>query len=91
MVLRGSSPNPFSAETVIQLEVPPHMTAAVAIYNAAGRRVRQFDLPTSREGGLRVLTWDGRDEAGRELASGVYFYRLEANGEFVERKMILLK
>jgi hypothetical protein len=90
-VLRGASPNPFSEETTIRFEVPAHTSATVAIYDAAGRQVRELVLPAARTGGPRSLTWDGRDAAGRELASGVYFYRLESDGEFVERKMILLK
>jgi flagellar hook assembly protein FlgD len=56
----------------------------------AGRRVRAL-LDGQRAAGLHQAAWDGRDDAGRAVASGVYFYRLQAAGRVETRRMLLLK
>ena len=64
--------------------------ASLRIYDVRGALVRTlFDEP--RDAGPGVATWDGRNDAGSTVASGVYLYRLAANGEFRTRKMVLLK
>jgi hypothetical protein len=88
--LHEASPNPFSGETTIRFELPAGVSAAVEVYNAAGHEVRRLEVP-SGGAGVRSITWDGRDDTGLPVASGVYFYRLDVNGESVERKMILLR
>ena len=60
------------------------------IFDVSGRRVRKLLSGESPEG-PRSLFWDGRDESGRELASGVYFYRLKAGGQSRTRKLVLLR
>ncbi|MBN1164205.1 MAG: immune inhibitor A [Candidatus Krumholzibacteriota bacterium] len=90
-------PNPFNPTTRIQYTVGAGATdvfgtAAVylALYDISGRRVAV--LKNGREAaGEYSLTWDGRGQAGRTLASGVYFMRLTVGGEKFTRKMVLLR
>lgn len=63
----------------------------LAIYNLAGQKLVQL-VAGSREAKIHTVRWDGRDERGRELASGVYVYRLLAEKELMEtRKMALVR
>ena len=63
----------------------------LAIYNLAGQKLVQL-VAGSREAEIHTVRWDGRDERGRELASGVYVYRLLAGKELMEtRKMALVR
>jgi hypothetical protein len=85
-------PNPFNAETKIRFELSTEADrVSVAIYDIAGRRVAGFHwngLPPGRH----ELVWNGVDDEGRPLASGVYFYRLEAGSwPAVTKRMTLLK
>jgi FlgD Ig-like domain len=89
--LHGNVPNPFNPTTVIRYDVPEGGgVVSLTVYDVAGRLVR-----TLAEGvpgaGEKSVTWNGLDDAGRPVASGVYFYRMQA-GSFVQtRKMVLLK
>ncbi len=88
--LHQNHPNPFNPSTTITFSLRERGAVSLAIYDVAGRLVRVL-IDDVMEAGPRDVTWDGRDNAGRGAASGVYFYRLEA-GEFVEtRKMVLLR
>jgi len=89
--LRGNVPNPFNPATNISYEIPgPGTFVHLVIYDLKGRRVRNL-VETDQVGGRYTQQWDGRNDAGQQMASGTYFYRLQA-GPFREtRKMILLK
>ena len=83
-------PNPFDDETTIRYRLGAASLVSVDIYNMIGQRVRQL-VSTTAEAGLYELQWDGRDDRGRALASGLYIYRLRA-GEFTEsRKMVIVR
>ena len=83
-------PNPFNPVTEIRFGLQAAGHARLAIFDAAGRLVRVL-LDGHRGAGPQSVTWDGRGTDGRAVASGVYFYRLEA-GAFIEtRKMVLLR
>ncbi len=82
-------PNPFAPETQIAFELPQAGHVGLAIYSPDGRLVRQL-LSEKREEGRHSATWDGRDEAGKKVASGTYFYQLRAPGVEESRRMILL-
>jgi hypothetical protein len=88
--LEQNYPNPFNPTTHIRFSMPAPGPFRLTVHDAAGRRVR-----TLRDGvapaGWHDARWDGRDDAGRRVASGVYFYRLEAPGGTQARKMLLLK
>ncbi len=88
--LAQNYPNPFNPETTIQYRVAEASRVTLKIYDLLGREVRTL-LDDVRPVGTHSLSWDGRDDRGRLLASGVYIYRLRA-GEFSDvRKMTYLK
>ncbi len=88
--LGAARPNPFNLGTAIAFTTPEDGPASVEIYDVAGRRIR-----TLAEGfvpaGEHVLTWDGRDESGRAVASGVYLYRLKTRDAVVTRRMVKVR
>jgi hypothetical protein len=86
-------PNPWQAgrgEARIDFGLRRGGAIALAVYDLAGRRVRtlaQGDYPA----GEHALGWDGRDDAGRAVSAGVYFYRLQTGGEISARRLVLLR
>jgi hypothetical protein len=83
-------PNPFNPETEILLAMPRASDWTVTIYNIAGRVVRTYE--GYGEAGTVTVRWDGADESGSQVASGVYFYKVAIGGEFhLTKKMLLLK
>ncbi len=88
--LGQNNPNPFNPTTRIDYEIKRAGQARLEIFDAAGRRLRTL-LDSFQAAGRGTLTWDGRDEAGGTLPSGVYLYRLSAAGEVASRRMLLLK
>ena len=94
--LSQNYPNPFNSETVIWYYLPDvgyqPAEVEITIYNLLGKKVKS--LVNGREyPGEHKVRWDGRDDSGKEAASGIYFYRLKVSGiELVKpKKMILLK
>ncbi|MFH1067980.1 MAG: PQQ-binding-like beta-propeller repeat protein [Candidatus Glassbacteria bacterium] len=91
--LSQNYPNPFNPSTTIQYDVPESAAGQIVslkVHDLRGRLVRSL-MGAPHPAGRYSVYWDGRDEAGRQLSSGVYFYRLQA-GEFTRtRKMVLLK
>jgi hypothetical protein len=85
-------PNPFTGSTRILLTLPPGVRQdfSLAIYDAAGRRVRRL-LEGRRAAGGHALSWDGTDDAGRALAAGVYLCRLRVGDEIVTRAVTLIR
>jgi hypothetical protein len=73
-------PNPFDGRASISFTLDRPGRAAVDVFDAAGRRVTKL-LDGERDAGAHVLSWSGRDDAGRRVASGVYFVRLRADGQ----------
>lgn len=89
--LRSAWPNPFGNEVHIDYDSRSGGEHTVAIYDAAGRSVRTL-YSGSRPGGTYRLDWDGRDGAGRRVASGVYFVRLDPRAApAVAHKLVLLR
>lgn len=91
LTLRGNYPNPFNPGTNIAFDLPEPARVSMRVYSAAGRLVRVLleDFPVAA--GSHSEPWDGRNDRGAMLASGVYFCRLEANGEALSSRMVLLK
>jgi len=84
-----NAPNPFGNNTEINFDVPASLVS-LTIYDASGRLLRSLveaPLPAGRH---RVV-WDGRDEWGRNVASGVYFARICAGGRALNRKMVVVR
>jgi hypothetical protein len=76
--LHPNQPNPFNPVTVIRYELPEPSAVSLAIYDAAGRLVRELVGGDEQAAGSHAVSWHGRDDGGREVASGVYLYRLTA-------------
>ena len=89
--LLGNAPNPFNPETVIRYQVHAEARASITVYDVQGRQVRT--LITGRVGiGTHSVTWDGRDNTGNEVASGLYVYALTTNtGTRDVRRMLLVR
>jgi hypothetical protein len=90
--LEQNSPNPFNPQTTITYSVPEESDGdtELSVFSIRGRKVRTLVSSQKRSGNYTV-SWNGRDESGRSLPSGVYFYRLVTGGETLTRKMILAK
>jgi hypothetical protein len=88
--LRQNYPNPFNPTTVIEYALPKPSQVKIQIYNILGQRVRNL-IDQRQEPGYQTIHWDGKDDSGNEVSSGIYFYRIVA-GNFVKcQKMTLLK
>jgi hypothetical protein len=88
--LGQNAPNPFNPGTTIRYTVSERGPATLRIYDVRGRLVRTLtDRVLAPD--QYTVTWDGKDDAGHGVPSGVYFYRLEANGTSMSRRMVLLK
>ena len=94
--LRQNYPNPFNPATVIEYALPKASQVRIQIYNILGQRVRNL-VDEPQEPGYKMIHWDGKDDYGKEVSSGIYFYRIVAHtdqgsGDFIKcRKMTLLK
>lgn len=88
--LSQNYPNPFNPRTSICYALPRDVHVRLSVYNVLGRKVAQL-VDEPQMSGYKTVWWDGTDQHGDQVASGVYFYRLEAE-EFSEvRKMMLVK
>jgi hypothetical protein len=88
--LAQNYPNPFNPVTVISYSLPAYAQVKLEVFNILGQRVRSLVDCYQPPGDYRVV-WDSRSQNGREVASGVYFYRLSAGDFSKSRKMLLLK
>jgi hypothetical protein len=88
--LEANYPNPFTPGTTIRYHLAAAAQVDLAIFDAAGRRVRSL-VEGWRDEGSQLARWDGRDDRGRRLASGVYFARLKIGEEIRSRRLVLLR
>jgi len=90
--LRQNYPNPFNPETTIRYEMPEDSHISLKIFALNGQLVRTL-VDAFSPAGFHIATWDGRDDNGRNVASGVYLYRLVADeGRFYAvQRMALIK
>jgi len=83
-------PNPFNIETVIKYALPTESDVKLTIYNILGQKVKTL-VEEHESPGYKTVFWDGKNDEGKVVASGIYFYRIEA-GEFTQsKKMVILK
>jgi hypothetical protein len=87
LALEAAGPNPFRGSSALRYALPPRAEAAIRIYAVSGRLVRT--IPATP--GAATVSWDGRDENGRDAPSGVYFARLEAGEERRSVKLLLFR
>lgn len=84
-------PNPFNQQTTIPYTLAERAQVRLVIYNALGQVVRTL-VDETQEAGDQEVAWDGQDQAGREVASGIYLCRLEVVGKYAEaRRMSLVR
>ena len=83
-------PNPFNPTTNIRFVVDQAQSVELSIYDAVGRLVRTL-VSGQLAPGTYVEEWDARDSNGRDVSTGIYFYRLKTAQATLTRKMILLK
>lgn len=88
--LSQNYPNPFNPSTSFVLSLPEATDYSVRIYNVAGQLVKDFNGHASAAGNV-TITWDGKNNRGAQVSSGMYFFRAEANGFEETRKMMMLK
>jgi hypothetical protein len=88
--LRQNFPNPFNAGTVLSYSLSAPADVELAVYDVSGRRVALIER-SSRGAGDYERPWNGRDENGRRLASGIYFLRLKAGAAESVRKIVIIR
>jgi subtilisin family serine protease len=94
--LEPNFPNPFNAGTTLRYALPERAFATLRVYDTAGRFIRTL-VHEAQNASLLAVPWDGKDRDGREVPSGVYYYRLRAEGipsghvYIAERKMVLVR
>lgn len=88
--LRQNYPNPFNSETIISFSIPKDGKVELSIYNIKGQRV-EILVSRKLEAGKYSVTWDGTDENGNSVSSGIYLYRVETDNRSEAKKAILLR
>ena len=89
--LADNFPNPFNPATTIQYALPEAADVELTVYNVLGQPVRTL-VAEHQSAGRYKVEWDATNDSGHSLSSGMYFYRLQAGGEFHEvKKMLLIK
>jgi parallel beta-helix repeat protein len=83
-------PNPFNPVTTITYSLPEDSQISISIYNIKGQKVKTLVTGTQPAGDYNV-SWNGKDESGKEVTSGIYFYKLKTQQNEITRKMLLLK
>jgi hypothetical protein len=81
-------PNPFNPQTQIRYALPQDCDVKLTIYNLLGQKVRVL-VDEHQRAGYKTVFWNGKDRQDAEVASGIYFYKIEA-GEFIQTKKMLL-
>lgn len=89
--LLGNYPNPFNMSTTIEFEIPVDKRVSLRIFNAAGQLIRTLVAGEVKREGIHRVRWDGTDNRGLPVASGVYITTLEWDAFSKSRQMMLLK
>tara|TARA_B100000315_G_scaffold260744_1_gene324734 strand:+ start:340 stop:1548 length:1209 start_codon:yes stop_codon:yes gene_type:complete len=88
--LHQNFPNPFNPVTSIGYDLPENSFVNVTVFDVLGRKVSSL-VNKEQEAGVKTIVWDGIDDNGKPVTSGVYFYSIRTDNAFQTRKMILLK
>jgi len=88
--LNQNRPNPFNPETTISYELNIESKIELKIYNVKGQKIKTL-LSEIQTTGTHSVIWDGRDNKGEMVSSGIYFYLIDSENEQHIRKMLLLK
>ncbi|HYW68849.1 MAG TPA: carbohydrate-binding protein, partial [bacterium] len=90
-MLNACHPNPFNPTTTISYDLPEPTPVTLAVYDPAGRLVRQLVRGEVSEAGPHSVVWNGRSDAGQVVAAGVYLCRLDAGGYVETRRVVMVK
>jgi flagellar hook assembly protein FlgD len=88
--LEQNFPNPFNPTTTLAFSIKDKGDVSLTIYDVVGRQVREL-VNEQRERGAYKVVWDGQNDSGQTVASGVYFYKLVAGSFTDTKKMTILK
>ncbi|MCF7902161.1 MAG: T9SS type A sorting domain-containing protein, partial [Candidatus Marinimicrobia bacterium] len=88
--LHTNYPNPFNPTTTIRYDLPERSTVSLVIYNQLGQPIRTL-VNSEQLAGFQSVMWDGRNNVGQQVGTGIYFYQINAGKFNQTRKMILLK
>ena len=83
-------PNPFNPVTTIAYSLSEDSQVLISIYNIKGQEVKELTSGIQPAGNYNI-TWNGKDDSGKDVTSGIYFYKLKTNGKELTRKMLMLK
>jgi hypothetical protein len=86
-----NTPNPFNPRTNIRFDLPHGQRVSLGVFDLAGRMVRTLVAGEILATGSHAREWNGRDDTGKSVAAGVYFYRLDLGQSSETRSMVLLK
>jgi len=88
--LSQNYPNPFNPTTEINFALPENAHVNIEVFNVLGQKVRTL-VDTDMEAGYQKVTWNGRDDQGAGVSSGIYLYRMKAGDQVFTKKMMMLK
>jgi flagellar hook assembly protein FlgD len=91
VAVHHANPNPFGHRAELSYELPSGGTVGVRVFDASGRLIRTLVDSEYQAAGVRKVVWNGRDESGRPVASGVYFFRVDIGEESIKRSVVLLR
>ena len=89
--LHNNFPNPFNPETQIRFSIGSSEVVKLTIYDMMGRQVRSLISGESYEAGFHVVNWEGLNNRGEKVPSGMYIYRIKAGDFIADKKMVLVK
>ena len=89
-ILHQNYPNPFNPSTTISYQLAVESEVELTIYNTLGQRIRKL-VQSHQPVGIYRVQWNGRDDGGKDVASGLYLYQLKTSDFVQGRKMLLLR
>ncbi|MFC1607930.1 two-component regulator propeller domain-containing protein [Candidatus Latescibacterota bacterium] len=90
MAIFGNYPNPFNPETTVDFVIPESGNTTVDIYNVTGQKIRSL-MSENLPAGKHTVVWDGQNDTGASMSSGVYFVRLESESGVLSHRIMLVR
>jgi len=89
-IVKQNYPNPFNPSTTIEFSIPKLADVNLSIYNVLGKRIRTIRMNNKQAGNYRVI-WNGTNDLGAKVSTGIYFYKIDAGKYSNIKKMVFLK
>jgi hypothetical protein len=90
-ILSQNYPNPFNPVTTISYALPKASDITIEIFNILGQKVKTLINASNQKAGAYNVVWNGKDQFGNQVSSGIYFYRIQAGNFIQAKKMVLMK